>query len=53
MNPINGFEGKRGGESGVIKEANSGVEFIWLVLPRKALFRCVGGQESGPVLSER
>lgn len=47
MNPIKGFEGKRGGEFGVVKEANSGVAFSWLALPRKVLFRC------GPVLSER
>lgn len=43
MNPIKGFEGKRGGELGVIKEANSGIVFTWLMLLRKVLFQgCKG-----------
>ena len=46
MNPIKGFEGKRGGEFGVIKEANSGIAFTWLTLLRKALFQERGGTEA-------
>lgn len=29
MNPIKGFEGKRAGQFGVIKEANWGIAFTW------------------------
>lgn len=43
MNPIKGAEGKRAGEFGVIKEANSGVVFTWSVWLRKALFQLCGG----------